>query len=161
MSEARVTQATVDDLEDVLDLWVALVDDQRDHGAHILAEANRDAARQFLGQSIAAGNAFLAIVDGVTVGFATVHVETGVYEQDTIRGIVDNVYVVPAYRDRGVGTDLLDAAEAHLTENGAETIALSVLASNDRARRLYRDRGYAPNRVVMERGESDTHSKED
>ncbi|MFB6105761.1 MAG: N-acetyltransferase family protein [Halobacteriaceae archaeon] len=151
----------MDDVDDVVDLWVALVADQRAHGAHLLAEPNRTDARRFVAQSVAAGNTFVATVGGRVVGFVSVHVESGVYDQDAVRGVVDNVFVRPASRNRGVGSALLDEAERHLREEGADVLALSALADNEAARRFYRERGYEPHRVVMERGESDTHSKED
>mgnify|MGYP000324330067 CR=1 FL=1 len=160
-SAATVALAETDDLDALADLWVALVADQRAHGAHLLAGENRSTARDFLGQYVAGDRVYVARVGDALVGFVMFHVETGAYEQDTTRGVVDNVFVVPAYRDRGVGSRLLDAAEAALEERGAETLAVSVLAANDAARRLYERRGYTAQRLVLERpAESDTHSKE-
>jgi ribosomal protein S18 acetylase RimI-like enzyme len=156
-----VEPATTGDTEALADLWVALVADQRAHGAHLLAGENRSTARDFLGQSVAGDRVHVARARGGVVGFVMFHVETGAYEQDTTRGVVDNVFVTPEYRDCGVGSRLLDAAEAALRERGAETLAISVLAANDAARRLYERRGYETQRLVLERpAESDTHSKE-
>ncbi|MFB6218966.1 MAG: N-acetyltransferase family protein [Halobacteriaceae archaeon] len=160
--DVRVGPATVEDLDALVELWVALVADQRDHGAHLLAEENRSTARDFLGQHVAGDRVLVARDGDALVGFATFHVESGAYEQDTTRGVVDNVYVAPPYRDAGVGSALLDAAEAELAARGADTLSLSVLAGNDGARRLYERRGYRPHRVTLERpAESDTHTRDD
>jgi ribosomal protein S18 acetylase RimI-like enzyme len=155
-----VALADADDVEALADLWVELVASQRAHGAHLLAAENRAVARDFLGQYVAGERVYLARAGDSVVGFVMFHVETGAYEQDTTRGVVDNVYVVPAHRDRGIGSRLLDAAEAALAEGDVETVGISVLADNEAARRLYERRGYSPQRVVLERpAESDTHTR--
>ena len=90
------------------------------------------------------------------------HLETGLYDQDVTRGIIDNVYVDPEHRDGTVGSQLLEYAESELADDGADVFALSVMFENDAARRLYERRGYEPHRVMLEKPtESDTHSKDD
>ncbi|PSP54586.1 hypothetical protein BRC82_09600 [Halobacteriales archaeon QS_1_67_19] len=88
-------------------------------------------------------------------------VEAGAYEQDADRGIVQNVYVVERRRNEGIGSSLLAAAEAALTDAGADAVALEVMADNEAARRFYRRHGYDPHRVELEKPvESDTLTKE-
>ena len=99
--------------------------------------------------------------DGV-VGFATVEREGGAYAQSGTRGLVTNLYVRPACRGEGVGSELLAAAEDRLRELGVDTVALEVMAANEGARRFYRRAGYEPHRLTLEKPvESDTHSKGD
>jgi ribosomal protein S18 acetylase RimI-like enzyme len=158
---ARIEPATADDVDALTDLWVALVADQRAHGAHLLAEANRTRVREFLANFVANDSVYVARAGGV-VGFVMFRLETGAYEQDVTRGVVDNVFVSKGHRGDGVGSRLLDAAEAELAAAGADVATLSVLASNDAARRLYEQRGYRRHRLDLERPlESDTTSKED
>jgi ribosomal protein S18 acetylase RimI-like enzyme len=159
---ARIEPAVAEDVDALTDLWVALVADQRSHGAHLLAEANRARVAEYLANFVATDSVVVARdpTAGI-VGFAMFRIESGAYEQDVTRGIVDNVFVCEGYRDAGVGSRLLDAAEAELADDGADVAALSVLADNDAARRLYERRGYEPHRLDMERPlESDTSSKE-
>ncbi|PSP73388.1 GNAT family N-acetyltransferase [Halobacteriales archaeon QS_3_64_16] len=87
---------------------------------------------------------------GAIVGFVMYGPETGSYEQSVDRGIIENVFVHPDYRDREIGTALLDAAERALAESGVDTIALEVMAENDDARRFYARRGYQPHRLELE-----------
>lgn len=102
-----------------------------------------------------------ADADGL-VGFVMFDIEAGAYEQDATRGMVRNLFVRPAYRDAGVGTRLLAAAEDALADAGVDAVALDVLADNEAARRFYRRHGYRPHRVELEKSmRSDTHSKED
>lgn len=156
-----VEPATTDDLDTLADLWVGLVRSQRDHGTHLLPAENRTAARDVLGRYVTADDLLVAR-DEAIVGFVMYHVETGLYEQDATRGIIDNVYVEPAARGRGIGSTLLEAAETALIDDGVDVLSLSVLADNEAARRLYARHGYTPHRVELERAVgSDNDSSHD
>lgn len=50
--------------------------------------------------------------------------------------------VAPGFESRGLGQQLLAAAEADAKANGAESMTLHVFAVNARARRLYERAGY-------------------
>ncbi|MFB6119891.1 MAG: GNAT family N-acetyltransferase [Halobacteriaceae archaeon] len=157
----RIEAAEQADVAALADLWVSLVADQRAYGAHLLAAANRERVREFLANFVATDSVVVARDAGI-VGFVMFRIESGAYEQDATRGFVDNVFVRPARRGEGIGSRLLDAAEDALAERGADVAALSVLADNEDARRLYERRGYSPHRITMERPlESDTSSSVD
>lgn len=151
----------LDDVDAVADLWVALAEGQRAFGSHLLAADNREVVRDAIVRRMVAAELLVARGGESIVGFVTFGVESGVYEQDTTRGVVQNIYVVPEVRGEGVGSALLAAAEESLVESGAETVSLEVMADNDDARRFYRRHGYRTHRVEMEkRPESDTLTKE-
>jgi ribosomal protein S18 acetylase RimI-like enzyme len=156
--------------EAIADMWVDLAADQRRHGSHLRAEPNRERAREAVLRRIVTDSLLVARVGEDLVGFVTFEVESGVYEQDVTRGLVENVYVVPERRDEGIGTALLGAAEDRLRERGCEAFFLEAMAANERARRFYREAGYEPHRVQFERPasegdgsaiESDTHTRDD
>lgn len=166
--DVTVESATVSDVDVVVDQWVDLVEGQRRHGAHLLGAENRAAAVSIVEQYVHADGVALARTtdrDAKIVGFVMFHIEHGMYEQDVRRGIIENVYVVPPYRDETVGSQLLEYAESELESAGAEVVGLSVLADNASARELYRSRGYRPHRLTMERNldgpTSDERSEED
>jgi ribosomal protein S18 acetylase RimI-like enzyme len=145
-----VAPATVDDIDDVTDLWVALAAGQRRHGSTLLAEANRGAVREWIARSVVTGELFVARdADGDPVGFVSYSFDREGYERERVRGTVSNLFVDPGRRGEGIGTDLLDAAERALAAAGAETVALEALADNDRARAFYTDRGYDLHRVEL------------
>ena len=75
------------------------------------------------------------------VGWAKASHET-LDGSDEIRGGVDFLGVVPAWRGRGIGRELLRWAIAYNRDAGAGTIELNVEAANDRALTLYRDHGF-------------------
>lgn len=152
MTDARIEAASMSDVDAITTHWVALVEGQREFGAHLRAAENESAARSVIEQYVHADGLGVARDDDSTVvGFVMFHVERGMYEQDVSRGIVENVYVVPAHRGDGVGSALLDFAERRLVDEGVEVVSLSVLAGNSRARDWYEQRGYSPHRLTMER----------
>ncbi|MFC4448345.1 GNAT family N-acetyltransferase [Halorussus aquaticus] len=150
------------DADAVADRWVELAAEQRAFDSHLSADANRSAIREAIAQSAIADE--LLVVRTETddiVGFVTFGIESGNYEQDVTRGVVQNIFVVPERRGEGIGSELLRAAERRLAESGADALALEVMADNDAARRFYRRHGYAPHRVELEKSvESDTLTKE-
>ncbi|ELY75425.1 GNAT family N-acetyltransferase [Natrinema gari] len=164
--QPTIELASRDDIAPLTDRWVRLARDQRQYGSAIRADANREPMRETLGAYQVSDGLFVARLEGSIVGFATVSVERGSLELDETRGMLSNIYVDPPYRDRGIGTALLEAAEASLADRGVDTMLLEVMAANESARRFYRHKGYDARRVTMSRSlenraENDTHSKED
>ncbi len=148
--------------DDVVDRWVDLADGQRRHDSHLLPSDNRTTIREDVVRHLVSDSLLVARQDDEIQGFVMFTVEGGTYQQDVTRGIVENLFVVPDRRDEGVGSELLGAAEAALAERGADVVALEVLAANEDARRFYRQHGYEPHRLEMEKAvESDTHSRGD
>jgi ribosomal protein S18 acetylase RimI-like enzyme len=52
--------------------------------------------------------------------------------------------VLPAYRGRGIGSELMDAVEARLRERGIADLAIGVVATNVHAMGFYERRGALP-----------------
>ena len=59
--------------------------------------------------------------------------------------------MLPAYRGRGLGTELLDRLEHELRLQGITDLMLGVLPGNVGAMRLYERRGYRPTWMYMSR----------
>lgn len=155
----EIEQADMDDIDEITTLWLDLAGEQLQYGSHLRVSANREAIRMALARHIADGTALLAREE-VAVGFASFEIVDGVFEERVTRGRIQNLYVEPGSRDRGVGSALLEAAESALTEDGADRIAIEAMAANQNARRLYESRGYDPHRVEYERTVDDTQADE-
>lgn len=161
-----IEPATSDDLETITDLWVQLAADQHRHGSHVLADENRETMQATLGAHLVDDGLLVARLEGGIVGFASFSVERGALELDRTRGLLSNLYVVPACRGSGVGTALLERVEAELADRSVTVLMLEAMADNDEARRFYRQAGYDPFRVGFERDlerseKNDTHSKDE
>ena len=84
--------------------------------------------------------AFLAGDPAVAVALLTLR--PNVWYEGSV-GLLDELYVVPAQRGRGIGTALLKAAEAAVRENGGEVLEINVDGEDADARRFYERNGYA------------------
>ena len=179
MTRVVVVPATVADVDAVTAAWVALADEQRQHGSHLLAEQNRGAVRDDLSRRAVLDEALVARLapdegdpedpraqaqlsvsaadlDGETLpasflGFVSYGLEVDGFERDAERGVVHNLYVRAGARSSGVGSVLLSAAEDELQAAGAERVTLEALADNERARAFYREAGYGEHRVELEK----------
>ena len=151
------------DLDAVVEAWIALAADQRQHGSQVLPEPNRNAIRGVVGSHVLHGGLLVARDEGEyaagegeqgpgdLVGFVTFGPEDGGFELDTNRGVIRHLWVREDRRSEGVGSELLDAAEQRLAERGIEQVSLEVLAENEAARRFYRERGYGTHRLELEK----------
>ncbi|MWG36091.1 GNAT family N-acetyltransferase [Halomarina oriensis] len=152
----------IDDADALADAWVALAADQQSYDSLLVPEANRASAREAICRSIVTGGALVARVDDDLAGFVQFGLESGLYETAAPKGVVENLFVVASYRDAGVGSALLEAAEDALVADGAGVVVLDVMADNEGARRFYRRHGYDPHRITMlKRVENDLHDGED
>jgi ribosomal protein S18 acetylase RimI-like enzyme len=147
---ATIEAAETNDADAVVEMWIALAEGQRQYDSHIPAEPNRTQIREAVLRHIT-GNQLLLARDQQLCGFVMFTVEQGTFEQDVTRGIVENLYVSPDVRGQGIGTELLSRAERRLDTRGADAIALNVMATNEPARQFYRERGYSPQRLELEK----------
>jgi ribosomal protein S18 acetylase RimI-like enzyme len=109
-------------------------------------------AAEYLGQMLArcaecAGVILVAESDGVVAGFATVLARVPFESLDDPPGdyaLVSDLVVGERFRRRGLGADLLQAAERYAVAAGAREIRVGVLSENHAAASVYRRAGFAP-----------------
>ena len=98
--------------------------------------------------------ALLAIADGRVVGMVEL-LPRGVQDAGAARISMPSVdiglSVAEGWRDRGIGTALMDAAEAWARERGATRMILDLAAANTGARRLYDRLGYEVHGLMMDK----------
>jgi ribosomal protein S18 acetylase RimI-like enzyme len=161
-----VESPTVADVEVLADLWVDLARDQLDYGSHLRPSSNRGLVRDTIAHHVTTDGLLVARAaddaERDIVGFVMFSLETGQYDQDVVRGVIQNLYVLPNYRGAGVGGALLTAAETALADADADVVTLDAMAENEAARRFYRRHGYDAHRVELEkRVESDNKTRQD
>lgn len=84
------------------------------------------------------GSLRLALVDGRAAGCVAVReIEPGV-------GEIKRLYVVPEYRDRGIGEALMLTAINDARVRGLRTLRLDTISKMDAAKRLYARLGFRP-----------------
>jgi ribosomal protein S18 acetylase RimI-like enzyme len=92
-----------------------------------------------------AGAWFLAEDAGAIVGFVTIRMRRGPFAPFHVpepHAIVDSLGIRAAWRRRGIGRALMEAAHAWAREQGARRVVLGVWEFNDGARSLYESMGY-------------------
>jgi len=88
------------------------------------------------------GHIWLAQVDGNAAGYLlAVYVFS--LEHQGLTAEIDEFFVAPAYRKLGIGSRLLEAAEAAFRTHGCTNVALQIGRDNAEARAFYRRHGYA------------------
>lgn len=166
---------SIDDVEELADLWVELAREQRDLGSRLLSEENRSSVRDTLARLVVTGGLIVARAPGEgddegaaegdddrIVGFVMFEYAAGSYETDAVRGTIQNLYVRPEYRNEGIGAELLGRAEGELVDAGTDVVAVEAMAENEDALRFYRAHDYDVHRLRLEkRLEDENHSKDD
>ena len=165
----NVERPDTDAADAIADLWVDLAEEQRAVGSHLRAAENRDTISENVRRAIVADGLYVAVAEaddefdadpGTVLGFVMFSAGSELLATTATRGTIENLYVRPEYRDRGIGGELMTTAEERLATRGVDAVKLEVLAANEAARRFYRRHGYDPHRVQLEKPvESDNHSK--
>ena len=99
-------------------------------------------SRVYMRQLIESPNSatWIAEEDAELIGFSIVEWSAG---QSESIAYIQTLEVHPAFRNRGIGAELLGRAESSARAAGAHIIALHVDVENAAAIRLYESRGYA------------------
>ena len=88
-----------------------------------------------------AGRVLVAVEGDQVVGFATLH-STPVLHRATGVGRITGIAVRPSVQGRGVGRELLRAAEGHFRAQGLERIEVTSGPTHQAAYQFYRRLGY-------------------
>lgn len=89
------------------------------------------------------GTAWVAEADGALIGYL-VAVMVLSLEHRGVMAEIDECFVLPEARARGVGARLLETAEAALAARGCVRVQLQLGVGNAAARAFYEHRGYQP-----------------
>ncbi len=98
------------------------------------------------------GVVFVAEAEGKIVGFVCLWLRNA---EDVLMNVpgeyahVSDLVVMPEFRGRRLGYELLRAAEDYARAHGATRLKIGVLARNEKARRLYVDFGFKEKAVFL------------
>jgi RimJ/RimL family protein N-acetyltransferase len=141
MTMVGVRRATADDVDALVELFVAVVEEGRWLGTQPPVDrvAERERFTEDIGDADRAS--VLAVVDDEIVGHARIDVTS--YNVAGLGMMVD-----AGWRGRGVGGALVRAAIDAARQLGAHKLALQVWPHNDVARRLYERHGFLEEGVL-------------
>jgi GNAT superfamily N-acetyltransferase len=135
-----------DDAAEAARLWMRSAEEHTAHDrVYETAPGAEKTMRRFLSDVANSGYSFLfvAAAGDRTVGFISGELRQGspTFLPRTWAS-VDDVFVEPAYRSRGMGRALLQSVRDWAQERGADGISLQVAAANARGRKFYEDLGF-------------------
>jgi GNAT superfamily N-acetyltransferase len=143
--EPKLRPATLEDVGSLLALQRAYY---AEDGYPFLEEVASACWRGFLAEP-ALGRAWVAEADPGLVGYAVLTLGYSL-EYRGRDAFVDELYVAPAFRGRGIASRALSLLEAECAERGVMALHLEVERGNEAAHRLYRRWGFADKaRVLM------------
>lgn len=101
--------------------------------------------RRILGTDERRGSrTWLACNSSAVLGFSSAGPTRDDDDDPVTVGEIYTIYLAPTAWSRGLGGELLDAAQADLARRGFRTATLWVLSGNTRARRFYELNGFTP-----------------
>jgi len=135
-----------EDAAEAARLWMLSAEEHMAHDrVYETAPGAEKTMRRFLADVANSGYSFLFVASagGRTVGFISGELRQGspTFLPRTWAS-VDDVFVEPAYRNRGIGRALLRSVRAWAQERGTDGISLQVAAANARGRKFYEDLGF-------------------
>jgi GNAT superfamily N-acetyltransferase len=135
-----------EDAAEAAQLWMQSAEEHTGHdGIYATAPGAERVMRRFLADLTASSHSFLFVAesDGRIVGFISGELREGspTFRQKTWAS-VDDVFVEPEHRNRGMGRALLKSVEAWAKERNADGISLQVAAANERGRKFYGELGF-------------------
>lgn len=155
--DVEIRPATFADFEALVDLDQA----SAEHHAAIDPDAwevpDRAGSAEFLRHRQAedpSRQVLVATVEGRVVGVVEIAIVTPGLPGGAMRRIPSadlGIAVLPAWRGRGIGERLMQAAEAWAREHGAERVVLDLASANEGARRFYERLGYEVHGLLMRR----------
>lgn len=84
---------------------------------------------------------YAVLADDPAVGVALVTLRTNVWTDGSV-ALLDELYVAPQHRDRGLGTAILAVVEQTARERGCAWLEINVDGEDSDARRFYERHGY-------------------
>ena len=135
-----------DDAAEAARLWMRSAEEHTAHDpVYETAPGAEKTMRRFLADLASSGHSFLFVAEagGRVVGFVSGELREGspTFLPKTWAS-VDDVFVEPDHRNRGMGRALLQSVGEWARQRGASGISLQVAAANARARKFYEDLGF-------------------
>ncbi len=131
-----------------LDRLTALALAFHEEDGHALRESDRKALNAICeGDPMARG--WLIEESGEVIGYTVLTLGFSI-EYGGRDGFIDDLYLIPGARGRGIGTQVMALIETEAKLAGVNALHLEVGRENDRAQALYRGQGFAGNdRLLM------------
>lgn len=137
-----IQPANQTNIETILAFCRALNKEDPDYTGEVHFDEN--AVRTALEELVATpslGRAWLICSDEKPIGYAVLTFGFSL-ESHGRDGIIDEIYIAPAYRGQGIGTQVMKSVEVEARQLGLKKLYLEVERNNHRAKSLYLKLGF-------------------
>ena len=154
METTTIERMVEADVEQVADLWIALIDEHAECDRKYFTTYRRNHKRKIQLLMVAIKDpleqVWVARANGQLIGYCSAYVSyvTGMYNS-LIEATLGDIYVAPAYRSTGIGQRLLDEAQGWARLMEADTLRLNVHSANSAAINYYLRKGFEEKFKVM------------
>lgn len=146
-STYRVRLAEKRDVEEIISLVIRLkkLNEEFDP-LYTVRDDIAEVAKEYVEKSFAREDVFMLVAEssGRVVGVIRVEIRSRLFYQPVFEGVITDLYVLPSFRDKGVGTVLLDEAIKILRGKGISIIGAEFPPMNKIAVEFYQKRGFKP-----------------
>lgn len=143
-----IVEALPEDIDDLFPLWLELMHHHQGHHKVFKCKPNHEKQlkTEFLTRIREKGTqVFVYEKAGEWVGMIICTIKQGVTGFELNRkGYIAETILKPAYRNKGIGKELFEAARNWLQDNGADHIELQVSEKNDGALKFWENQGFTP-----------------
>lgn len=140
-----VRRATPDDITAISDLILRTkrLNNEFDPLFTVVVDA-RAKAEKYASETVGSKERLLLVADegGKVVGVLRAEMRQRLFYEPSREGIVTDFYILPAFRRKALGNEVLQRASAELKKMGAQLIVAEVPSQNEIAVRFYIKRGF-------------------
>ncbi len=141
----QIRRAKKDDVAAVADLVVRTkkLNNEFDPLFAVVADARERAERHVLASIGTPDRLLLVAADGAkVVGVLRAEMKERMFYEPHKEGFITDFYILPEYRRKALGNEMIQQASTELKEMGAQIIVADVPAQNEIANRFYIKRGF-------------------
>jgi ribosomal protein S18 acetylase RimI-like enzyme len=141
----QIRRAKKEDLGDVADLIVRTkrLNNEFDPLFAVVSDAKARAEKHVAGSLGSSDKLLLVAADGPkVVGVLRAEMRQRLFYEPHEEGFITDFYILPEYRRKALGNEMIQKASAELKRMGAQIIVADVPAQNEIANRFYMKRGF-------------------
>ena len=94
---------------------------------------------------------FIWELKGKIVGWSWLRIYENEFFKEGAYGEINEIYIVPEWRGKGIGKILMKHAEDWFRNKGIKTVRVEALATNEKALAFYRKHGFKPNYITLQK----------
>jgi ribosomal-protein-alanine N-acetyltransferase len=85
------------------------------------------------------------------VGWSWLKVHENEFFREGVFGEVNEIYIVPRWRRKGLGRSMMEHALGWMRDKGIRTVRVETATSNEAALKFYKEYGFKPNYMILQK----------